>query len=224
MPKDPRRRQEKLLKKRRKEKAKKKRIHASGTSSPERALLRNARKFPICECFINSDWEEQKLADIVVTRSETEHLVMFGVYLVDLGCLGVKNAFWRGRVTHSDYAQFKEDFREGHESISPCSSSLAHQIIYGALDYAKAIGFKPHRDFADAQLILEPRESVSFDAQVEFGLDGAPFYASGPHDNVARIMNHLERTLGRGNFKFMVHEPIGDFEYDVDDDLGRTTD
>ncbi|MBP8132051.1 MAG: hypothetical protein KA184_20920 [Candidatus Hydrogenedentes bacterium] len=223
MPRDQRRRQEKLLKKRRKEKVKKKRTHVSGAGGMDRTLLRSARKYPILECFLNENWREDLIARIVVARAQTEHLVLYGVYLVDLGCLGVKDAFWRGNATHSDYAEFKDRFRRSNQGFTTCSSSLAHQIIYGARDYAKAIGFEPHRDFAQAQLVLEPRDAITFDAHIEFGKDGKPFYVSGPHDNVNRIMNHLEKTLGPGNYHFLAHVMTGELETGMDDELGSAS-
>ncbi|HNR30908.1 MAG TPA: hypothetical protein PKI11_08450 [Candidatus Hydrogenedentes bacterium] len=197
-------------------------MHIATSASFERRLLRDARDYPILECFVNKEWREQGIANVVVARAQSEHLTLFGVFLVDLGCLGVKNAFCNVSVTRSDYGEFKENFREGNEGLSICSVSLAHEIVYGGLDYAKAIGFRPHKDFALAQLILEPREAITFDNGVEFGKDGKPFYCSGPNDNVDRIMNHLTKTLGPDNFHYIVHVATEDFEYEIDDELGET--
>ena len=100
--------------------------------------------------------------------------------------------------------------------------SLAHHIIYGGIDYARGIGFVPHEDFALAQHILEPREAIAFDEDVTFGLAGKPHYQSGPNDNVVRILNHLEKTLGADGFYFTSREPEGESYGNIDDDLGRT--
>jgi len=54
--------------------------------------------------------------------------------------------------------------RTAHMCINapePCSIELAHEIIYGGLEYAQRLGFQPHRDFT-AQFcdqVLDPPES-----------------------------------------------------------------
>lgn len=83
------------------------------------------------------------------------------------------------------------------------SPDLAHEIIYGSIEYAKQFGFRPHRDFAQSQSILDPPDAHPRTGQVEFGKDGKPFFISGPHDNVEAIMRQLERTAGVGNYDFL---------------------
>lgn len=222
MAQDARKKLQKVLKKRRKEQAKKKqRNRAAATSGPVAALAR-AHAYPIHECLINPDWQETRMAHIAVARKQSDTQVMYGVYLIDLGCLGVKNAFCNADVPMSKYQELRDHFQEKYGSVRAIPPSLAHQIVYEGLDYANNIGFKPHEDFALARRVLEPREAFSFDHDVEFGLDGQPYYVSGPNDNVGRIMDHLERRLGPGNFKFLAAVPDEEWIENMDDDLGRT--
>ncbi|MDX9955796.1 MAG: hypothetical protein RBT75_16965, partial [Anaerolineae bacterium] len=39
------------------------------------------------------------------------------------------------------------------------------------------------------------------------GPDGKPYFVAGPYDNPTRVMKHLERLLGPGNFTFTA--PVG---------------
>ena len=89
------------------------------------------------------------------------------------------------------------------ETPIECSVDLAHQIIYGAIDYASELGFKPQRDFKLSQYILEERDKFGEITEVEFGKDGKPFYIAGPDDNVPAIMKKLEAKLGPDNFPFI---------------------
>ena len=221
MAKDPRRRQEQLLKRRRKATAKRKQHNRAITAGANNGPIRNAHNFPFLECLINESWREHGLANILVVRQQPNGLVAFGVFLVDTGCLGVKNAFCDSNVARTRYQEFRERFEERNNGI-PCTPSLAHEIIYGGLEYAAKIGFKPHKDFALSREILDPCEKVTFDGQVEFGKDGKPCYVSGPNDNVNRILNHLEKTLGSGNFHFLVGGPLGERFDEIDDELGET--
>jgi len=191
---DPRRQQKKLMKKRQKDKARKKALAMSPQSffaavSAE-TKIRDARNYPIYDCWINPSWKEHGLAHIILSRQQPDGNIAFGVYLVDTGCLGVKNAFCNADFTPGKYkSQLVAKARE--ESFEPCPIDLAHHIIYGAIDYAAQLGFRPHKDFALSQYILEPRENVEPVEGVEFGQDGKPFYIAGPHDNVRRIMDQL---------------------------------
>ena len=229
------------MQKRRKEKSKRKRLHlVLAPGNPVISVIRNARRYPIVDCFVNSGWEESQLADIVIARQQPNDLITFGVYLVELGCLGLKNAFCNGNLTRSDYSEFRKDSAERVEGVVNLDPVFAHQLIYGAIDYAAAIGFKPHKDFDLARYVLDEKSSIPANPDLEFGMDGKPFYQSGPNDNVSRIMNHLEKKLGMGNFNYTVHMPVGAESFDedvyddglmeddmplpgpVDDDLGRT--
>jgi hypothetical protein len=39
---------------------------------------------------------------------------------------------------------------------------------------------------------------------ITFGQDGRPCFVQGPHDNADAILRTLERSVGRGNFTFLV--------------------
>lgn len=210
MPKDQRRRQLKLLKKRRKQKAKKKRDRqATGEAARIERIIRNARSYPIHECVINPGWDEGGIAHIALARRQPNGLIVFGVYLVDLYCLGLKNTFCDASVSSLTYNDEIRGSLSPGEPPTKCPVSLAHEIIYGAIDYAAAIGFEPHKDFKLSQHVLEDRSRLKMTHQVEFGYDGKPLFISGPHDDVDRILTHLEHTLGEGNFNFMIGGPVG---------------
>jgi hypothetical protein len=91
-----------------------------------------------------------------VARTQEDGRILFGVYLVDYWCLGVKDAYTR--VDYST-ARFQRDLpRMCANAPIPCSLELAHELIYGALEYAKQLGFEPHPDFyrQKADQILDP--------------------------------------------------------------------
>jgi hypothetical protein len=72
-----------------------------------------------------------------------------------------------------------------------CEASLAHEIIYGAVDYARLYGFEPHRDFAKASLVLDPPAAHIRIHHIEFGREGKPLFAADPYDNSRAIVNQL---------------------------------
>lgn len=201
--------QKKLMKKRRKDKLRRKRQIETipyAVLSPKNKI-RSARNYPLHECLINPSWEEKGLATIVVSRCQPDGDLVFGVYLVDILCLGLKNTFCNADLPLSRY---KKDLVHGayqDEDPIECSPDMAHQIIYGAIDYARGFGFRPHKDFDLSQYVLDEPESFEVIPEVEFGREGKPFYISGPDDDVPRILRQLESTAGHGKFDYIYGSP-----------------
>ena len=95
------------------------------------------------------------------------------------------------------------------------SVELAHEIVYGALEFAQKYGFEPHPDFTrlHADQVLDPPERHPRTHGVQFGQDGKPLYVSGPYEDerkIRRILHTLERTAGEGNFHYVIGFNEGD--------------
>ena len=139
-------------------------------------------------------------------RSPTGQIAV-GTFLVDLGCLGVKNAF---ATLFDSQREYRREFRAdmmARQAMVKADLNLAAKIIREAIAYAGELGFKPHRDYRDAILVLGDADPDACDVPIPLGKDGKPFFVAGPYDNVDRIMAKLERKLGPDGFTYIV--PIG---------------
>jgi hypothetical protein len=190
--------------------------------------LQHARDYPIVGCWIMSGWQASGLAPVIVAREQSPGKVMFGSYMVDLLCLGVKDVY-----TRTDYsrARFERDLPAMCMGTpEKCSVELAHEVIWGSIAFAEHFGFQPHRDFERmaADLILDPPDAHPRVNQVVFGRDGRPVFIAGPYDDQVKtsmILSTLKRTAGEGNYDFMTGMGptfgggFDDFdEFDDDDD------
>ena len=168
--------------------------------------LRHAREYPILGCWVIEDWEDAGITPVIVARQQEPEKVLFASYLVDLYCLGVKDALAKTDISLRAFQRDLPELCNGEPE--PCSVELAHEIIYGAIDYAARYGFQPHPDFK-AQLcdqVLDPRDTHPRKNNVKFGKDGKPLYVSGPFDDERRIrsvISTLMRTAGEGNFDYV---------------------
>jgi hypothetical protein len=88
-----------------------------------------------------------------------------------------------------------------HDQPLKAPVELARHLVFGAVDYARSLGFEPAPSFGETTSHLGPWDGPS---AIGFGREGKPFYIQGPHDNADRIMKTLERTIGRDNFHFLV--------------------
>lgn len=146
------------------------------------------------------------MGQVIVARQEHNRLLV-GSYLVDYWCLGVKDAIPPRKMGTSEYQKFLEFCEERFdEPFVDITLEQAQAIVYGAVDYARSLGFEPHKDFntkAQVHLGLRPETLLP----IEFGKDGQPFFMSGPYDNAEQVIKTLEASVGPGNFHYMA--PIG---------------
>ena len=184
--------------------------------SAENYIKTQARSLPIAECWITKDWQSVGMCNVIVARRHKNENTTLGIYLVDLYCLGLKDADYEFNVSPADYKRVKQHSGQ----IELCDYVLAHNIIYGAMAFAEDYGFKPHKDFAIAQFILEEDDDHVELMDLEFGMNGEPFYTRGPNDNNAKInmiRSTLLRTAGEGNFTII--DSIDDRDWEDDSEL-----
>jgi hypothetical protein len=177
-----------------------------------RTLSGSVGQWPLLECWLTEEWRDTtQITQALVARRGPAGQVAIGVFLIDLGCLGVKDAY--GRVVDAaDYRQRLAGMRSRQEMVQ-ADLNLVAKIIREAIAYADSLGFKPHRDYRQAEPILGNADPDACDEEIPRGKDGKPFYISGPYDNVDAIMAKLERAVGRDGFTYLVHlgEPPEDF-------------
>jgi hypothetical protein len=120
-------------------------------------------------------------------------------YLVDVYCLGVKNALGPRGVDRRKLPEFVHQYFRTSSDDPPLAAplDLARHLVLGAVAYARNLGFEPHPDFEAAAASLEPWTGPS---AISFGRDGRPFFVQGPYDDPASIMKTLKRSVGKGNF------------------------
>ena len=152
---------------------KKKSNRSQQPPSPKRYILTRARLLPLHKCLINDDWEESKLASVTVTRKHSHGNVTAGFFLVDMMARGVKDTHYVFNEPEEDFFDDLHDRWPHHLEEIPYP--LAHNIIYGALEFAEDHNFKPHRDFDITSYILEEDTDEIELIDLEFGVDGKPF-------------------------------------------------
>jgi hypothetical protein len=207
MARDPQKVEKAVMKRRRKQKIAARQQHQQGLSkrSPQ-ALIRTAGTFPIIDCLISRDWQQDttQLTQIIVARQQPNQAVVFGVYLLDRACLGLKNTFCNADFPPARYRHEVVAHVASATPLEKCPPELAHQLIYQSIDYAAQFGFKPQKDFKWSQFILERRGVLPEPYDLTFGKHGKPYFVAGPYDNVQAILAKLEATAGHDNYVYVV--------------------
>ena len=78
---------------------------------------------------------------------------------------------------------------------------LAQRLVFGAVEYARGLGFEPAPGFAATN---DQLGSWAGPSAIRFGRDGKPFLVESPHDDADAVLPTQERSVGRGNFTFLV--------------------
>jgi len=176
--------------------------------------LQHAHEYPFLGCWVMQGWQESGITPVVVAREQGADKVTYGVYLIDLHCLGVKDVVTYTDVSRAAFQRKLPEICNGEPE--PCSVEFAHEMIYGSLEYAKRYELDPHPDFTRelADQILDPPDAHPRQGNISFGRDGKPFYVAGPYDDdkkINRIIGALMRTAGEGNFDYIVG--VGDSNF-----------
>src|SRR5207245_1889564 len=88
---------------------------------------------------------------MVLVARERGSSVRVCEFLVDTWCLGVKNALGPKPVERRKLPSFCADaFRSYPGEPVEVPLVLAQRIVFGAVGYARGLGFEPHADFAKA--------------------------------------------------------------------------
>ena len=206
-------RQQRALQKRtkRKQKLARKQTQAPAVINPRR-LLRMARQMTVEGAWVQQGWQEQGVARVLIARLQPNDNILFGEYVVDYLCTGVKDASYASNIDRETF--FNEVIPRLYSGAPPLDieANLAHQIIWGAVEYASELGFEPHRNFREAGRILDPADALPGGGALDFGYQGRPLYIPGPGDNQAGIIRRLIESVGMGNFYYL---PRGDVPEDV---------
>ena len=157
------------------------------------------------EAYIRKDWREAGQAYVVAARLRDNGRVELGALLLDLWCLGVRDA-----VFVDDYsdAEFREALQkhlpdDQREAIHPAA---AKKLVEGAVDYAQKLGFAPHHDYKKARRVFNGVDAATCTEIFTYGKDGKPMFISGEsfsQERSARVLAILEARCGKDGFHYI---------------------
>ncbi len=158
--------------------------------------------------WISSSYDDPErpyaLIAVMCTRRVPGGLLLGVVALVDRTCLGIKNAYVVGPVAEHEMAGHVD--RLGRfDPMLRCEPLVAQSVVFHALDYARSLGFEPHRDFESA--LFEPRPATL--VATPFARPKRPLYAPGPNDRSDAIRRKLDAAVGSGNYDFLTFDMDG---------------
>jgi len=180
--------------------AQKRRDELLENALPARVL--RAVQAPIQHCFLTESLFEIGIGTLVLARGATHHHLAVGSFLIDVFCLGIKDAMFR-RIEGEEFEIYMDATDLGSPTIS-VDPSYARKLLREVAAWSQSIGFAPHRDFAAVERIFGDVTADASDASFRFGRDGKPVYIPGPSDTAPLIRQRVEQLrkhLGDDGFQ-----------------------
>jgi hypothetical protein len=170
-------------------------------SSLAAQVLRSAGT-PVRCCVVTEGLFDFGMGSLVLARGVTSHQLWVGMFLIDVFCLGIKDAVFRQMDDEMLDAYLDASAAQGMP-LADVEPGHARKLLRDLSAWSQSIGIPPHRDFAIAERLFGDVEAS--DAAFQFGRDGKPVYIPGPNDTPAlvnRRLNHLRERLGDDGFDF----------------------
>lgn len=194
---------------------KKKPKQSSQVLSPEKYIKTKARSLSIGECLIRNQWQERGMGEIIIPRIHKSGNVTVGIFLLDTFCLGLKNSMYNFNMLPEDYEELLATIFS-QDDYAVISYQEAHNLIYGAIEYAEDLGFQPEKTYAVTQYILEEDAEEIPLIEYEYGKDGMPFLITSTRLEASKYIPTLEKSVGIGNFDVYIIEEDEDYPDDLD--------
>jgi hypothetical protein len=173
------------------------------------ALFKRAEDFPIETAWLSSSWRDQDeqmpglLTAIMTRRSPGGMLV--GTALVDRTCLGIRDGYAQV-MTLLELESYLREVRENIE-LELVDPLVCLSVVFHAIDYARSLGFSPHRDFPTAMFGPRPEPLMA----TPLAKPSKPLYVAGPNDDTVGIVAKLRASVG-DEFRFAIPSAEGDSE------------
>lgn len=179
-------------------------------------------KLPIHECIIPDDLFTSGLGELVVARRAPNGDIAFSAFVIDVFCLGIKDAMFLVMPEYEYEQKIKTGMaKAANRTFEKLDQTSAKKLLDGLLNYSNELGFKPHPDYKNAYDLFDDIDASVSSEKFTFGREGRPFYMNGPDESEAdikRILNTLTKSCGADGFD-TVFRMDDDIEYMEDDFL-----
>lgn len=137
--------QKKLIKKKQKRASVTQSVKALGN----KMIALSCAGHPLHECVVSTELFEIGIGEVFISRRLSEGSLGVSAFIVDVFCLGVKNAFFRV-MSEVEYNGIKQSIAHSVRKLEPIHHSCAKKLLQGAVEYAKNLGFSAHTDYKKA--------------------------------------------------------------------------
>lgn len=146
--------------------------------------------------------------NVVLARATLHGEVAVSAFVLDVFCLGVKEAFF-AVMRRPDYGMrlkpmLVKAFSGVWQEMSP---EALRKLVDGAVEYAQGLGFEPPEEYHLAARLFGDIDPSKCEEAFTYGREGRPCYIQGPSDDeemVYRVLRQLREKCGEEGFDYYV--------------------
>ncbi len=171
-------------------------------------------------CYVNSEWREEGLASIHMLRSTPGGSHAMAVFLVDLWCAGLKDAWGHLNLSMEDFEEHLDRARRSME-LERMDPDLARKLVAGGIRFARQNGFRLPVHYERWVNLAGGTEGDINSADLSFFGKAGGLEWVGPLDDLRRrlIGSTVEEFLARPDVHYTIGvDDLTEFESDEDDD------
>ncbi|MDD2710948.1 MAG: hypothetical protein PHV34_23470 [Verrucomicrobiae bacterium] len=149
------------------------------------------------------------MGEVIIAFARPDGYFNCGVFLVDVFCLGIKNAFYT-EISKQSLLELIGNSDPDNERAGMVDPACARHFIEKAAAYAQRFGFNPHPDYKKARKIFKHVPDGRCACSFAFGHEGKPLFIAGPHDSHEKcqtIIRVLTARCGKDGFHYLVGVP-----------------
>ena len=166
-------------------------------NSPDPTIrLKSVDHWPIVAALVPENLWTIGIGQLIITRRMPDGRFACAIFLVDVFCLGVKDADWKV-VGPSEFQSLRNQMEQVHP-LREVTPEYFAKLVNRAVDYGQSLGFAPHRDFRHAQRLMAGIDPSQCPDEFEFGQDGRPLYIRGPFESLERARFIAGRVAALG--------------------------
>ena len=184
--------------------ADKRRAEPATTSGRQALHIIAGARAPVRTCVMAERLFADGIGWVVLARTLPSGQVGASFFLVNVWCLGVKDAFF-ALVPQLRFEQRMNEVSRKQPLVN-IDPSVARKLLHDAAAYAGSFGLAPGTGFAEAEALFGDIRAAT--KTFTFGKDGKPFFMSGPNNSPARIrsiMDTLTKCAGPDGFDYIVN-------------------
>lgn len=158
---------------------------------------------------------EVGIGEVAVCRYKSGGRVEAGIFLVDVFCLGVKDAAY---LVFESEESFRNEFLNPQlPGAEARPGAWGRKLVEEAVKYAGSLGFSPHSDYKKGARVFGGINASDCEAEFVFGRNGRPFFLQGPYESstqIDRIHAVLTARLGEDGYDFEELSPDEEDAYE----------
>ncbi|HZN68586.1 MAG TPA: hypothetical protein VFB66_25115 [Tepidisphaeraceae bacterium] len=186
-------------------------------------LDRIARSGGKLECYVNADWQKSGMASVQVLGHAPDGRLAHAAFLVDLWCVGLKDAYGHRTVLRGEFEDQLDRMSEGLEIVR-IPPEQARRLVAGAIRFSRQNGFHlpPHYDRWTG-IFTDLGDLAAADLS-DFGVDGGLRYV-GTEEFLRRRLAACtpDQFLSRPDVHWVMHDgtprSLGADDVEGDDDF-----